>query len=77
MGGLSILLIALGAILAFAVNAAVDNVNIVAVGIILMVVGAIGLVVSLVRGSFSGFRSERHVSADGRHVVEETHSTVA
>ena len=30
MGGLSILLIALGAILAFAVNAAVDNVNLVA-----------------------------------------------
>jgi|SoiMethySBSTD1v2_1073268.scaffolds.fasta_scaffold4194549_1 uncharacterized protein DUF6458 len=76
MGGLSILLIALGAILAFAVNAAVDNVNLVAVGIILMVVGAIGLIVSVMRGSFYGFRSERHVSPDGRHVVEETHTTV-
>jgi hypothetical protein len=76
MGGLSILLIALGAILTFAVNAAVDNVNVVAVGVILMVVGAIGLVVSLMRGSFLGYRSERHVSADGRHVIEETHTTV-
>jgi len=76
MGGLSILLIAVGAILAFAVNAAADNVNLVAVGIILMVVGLLGLVVSLMRGTFTGFRSERHVSADGRHVVEETHSTV-
>jgi hypothetical protein len=76
MGGLSILLIAIGAILAFAVNAAVDNVNLVVVGVILMVVGAIGLVAAVLRGSFYGFRSERHVSADGRHVVEETHTTV-
>jgi hypothetical protein len=76
MGGLSILLIALGAILAFAVNAAVDNVNLVVVGVILMVVGALGLVVSLMRGSFwGGYRSERHMSPDGRHVVEETHHT--
>jgi uncharacterized protein DUF6458 len=76
MGGLSILLIAVGAILAFAVNAAVDNVNLVTVGVILMVVGGLGLILSLMRGTFTGFRSERHVSPDGRHVVEETHTTV-
>jgi hypothetical protein len=76
MGALSILLIAIGAILAFAVNAAVDNVNLVVVGVILMVVGGIGLVASIMRGSFGGFRSERHVSPDGRHVVEQTHTTI-
>jgi hypothetical protein len=76
MGALSILLLAVGAILVFAVNAAVDNVNVVAVGVILMIVGAIGLVASILRGSFYGFRSERHVSPDGRHVVEQTHTTI-
>ena len=77
MGAFSLFLIAVGAILAFAVNAAVDNVNIVAVGIILMVVGGIGLIAAMARGSFwGGYRSERHVSADGRHVVEESHTTI-
>jgi hypothetical protein len=76
MGALSILMIAVGAILAFAVNAAVDNVSLVAVGVILMVVGLIGLVVAMTQGTFTGFRSERHVSPDGRHVVEKTHTTI-
>jgi hypothetical protein len=77
MGAFSLFLIAVGAILTFAVNAAVDNVNLVAVGVILMIVGGIGLLVSLARGSFwGGYRSERHVSADGRHVIEESHTTI-
>ena len=60
MGGLSILLIALGAILAFAVNAAVDNVNLVAVGIILMVVGVVGVVLSIIFwSSWGGFSRAR------------------
>jgi hypothetical protein len=72
MGALSVLLIAVGAILAFAVKAASDNVDLTAVGIILMIVGAIGLIASLIRGSWLGFSStrERRVSADGRTVVE-------
>ena len=45
---LSILLIAVGAILNFAVSKTVDGVALDTVGIILMIVGAIGLVVSLV-----------------------------
>jgi uncharacterized membrane protein YdfJ with MMPL/SSD domain len=45
--GVSIFLIAVGAILTFAVNAAVNGFNIATVGVILMVVGALGLVVDL------------------------------
>ncbi len=69
---MSVLLIAVGAILAFAVKAASDNVDLTAVGVILMIVGAIGLIASLIRGSWLGFTStrERRVSADGRTVVE-------
>ena len=39
-----------------------------AIGIILLVVGIVGLIASLVRGSFLGFTTtrERHVSTDGR-----------
>lgn len=72
MGALSVLLIAAGAILAFAVKAASDNVDLTAVGVILMIVGGVGLIASLVRGSWVGFSSsrERRVSADGRTVVE-------
>jgi Domain of unknown function (DUF6458) len=53
---LSILLLAVGAVLAWAVSAEVSGVDINAVGIILMVVGAIGLLVSLVFwSSWGGF----------------------
>ena len=45
--GLSIFLIALGAILAFATNFTVSGLDIDVIGIILMVVGAIGLIVDL------------------------------
>jgi hypothetical protein len=46
--GVSIFLIAIGAILAFAVNAQVSGVDIQAVGWILLVVGLIGLVLSMI-----------------------------
>ncbi len=45
--GLSLLLIAAGAILAWAVEATLVGLDIVVVGVILMVVGSIGLVLSL------------------------------
>lgn len=72
MAALSILLIALGAILRFAVTAEVDNADLQTIGVILMVVGVIGLVVAVVRGSWMGFSStrERRVSPDGRTVIE-------
>jgi predicted Na+-dependent transporter len=72
MGVLSILLIAAGAILTFAVNTTTESVDLQMVGVVLMIVGAIGLLVSLIRGSWMGFSStrERTVSPDGRTVVE-------
>ena len=74
MAALSLILIAVGAVLAFAVSETVDGVDIVVVGVILMVVGGVGLIVAIVNGTWFGSRtrSERHVSADGRTVVEDT-----
>jgi len=46
--GTSIFLIAVGAILKFAVTATVSGVELATVGVILMVVGILGLVISLV-----------------------------
>ena len=45
--GVSLILIAVGAILTWAVNATVSGLDINTIGIILMVVGAVGLVLSL------------------------------
>jgi uncharacterized protein DUF6458 len=45
--GMSIFLIAVGAILRYAVNVTVEGVEIDTVGLILMIVGIIGLVISL------------------------------
>lgn len=76
MGALSLLLIAAGAVLTFAVDAAVEGVDVAVLGIILMAVGVIGLIGHLAtRGSLGGgaWRAERHISPDGRHVVEEMH----
>lgn len=44
---MSIFLIAVGAILAFAVSVTVSGIDLATVGVILMIVGAIGLVVDL------------------------------
>jgi Domain of unknown function (DUF6458) len=46
--GISIFFIAVGAILYFAVSKVVDGLNVGAVGVILMILGGLGLVVSLV-----------------------------
>ena len=45
--GVSIFLIAVGAILTFAVDATVSGVSIQTVGVILMIAGALGLIVTL------------------------------
>jgi len=62
--GTSIFLIALGAILKFAVTTSVSGIEIATVGVILMIVGAIGLAVSLMFLS----RARRPVADD--RVVE-------
>jgi len=45
--GVSLILIAVGAVLTWAVNATVSGLNINAVGVILMIVGVVGLLLSL------------------------------
>lgn len=53
---LSILLVAVGAVLTWAVSAEVSGVDLTAVGVILMIVGIIGLLLSLVFwSSWGGF----------------------
>ncbi len=62
--GTSIFLIALGAILKFAVTTTVSGIEIATVGVILMIVGAIGLAVSLM------FLLQARRPVAGGHVVE-------
>jgi Domain of unknown function (DUF6458) len=64
--GTSLFLIAVGAILTFAVNVSVQGLDLDAVGVILMVVGGIGIIASLVLwNSWGGFGGRRHT------IVEE------
>ena len=62
--GISLILIAVGAILAMAVDYQTSGVDINAVGVILIVVGVIGLVFSLLFlasfAPFGGDRADRH-----------------
>jgi len=65
--GVSVFLLALGAILAFAVDYSVSGLDINVIGIILMVSGAIGLLLTmLVFG-----RRDRGVGAEDRVVTRE------
>ena len=67
---LSILLVAVGAILTWAVSAEVSGVDITAVGVILMIVGGIGLVVSLIFWSSWGGFGARDSGGQNTTVVE-------
>ena len=65
--GVSLILIAVGAVLAFAVNVTTSGFNINTIGWILLIVGAIGALISLVFwSSWGGFGGGRR-----RTVVEE------
>ncbi len=71
--GVSIFLLAVGAIMTFALNASVSGIDLDTVGIILMVVGVIGLLMSaMFWSSWGGFggasRTERTVVRD-REVI--------
>jgi phosphate/sulfate permease len=66
--GVSVLLIAVGAILAFGVNAATDVANIDVIGYILMACGALGLVIALV--AMGGWR--RNTVVEDRVVERES-----
>ncbi|HEY3239912.1 MAG TPA: DUF6458 family protein [Acidimicrobiia bacterium] len=68
--GVSIFLLAIGAILAFAVDVTTEGVNLDTVGVILMIVGGIGLLFSLLFwSSISPYRREEHVVTREREVV--------
>lgn len=77
--GTSVFLIALGAILTFAVDATVGGLDIDAVGIILMVAGVLGLIVSLIwldrMGSGRSTRVVEDRPATEGRVVEETRTS--
>jgi Zn-dependent protease with chaperone function len=69
--GVSIFLLVVGAILTFAVDVSASGFSINTVGIILMLAGALGLVLSLLFwSSFSPYRRSRTVAAPDT-VVEE------
>ena len=61
--GVSLVLIAAGAILAFAVHASSGTFNVHTIGIILLVVGAIGVVISMMFwSSWGGFGRDRETN---------------
>lgn len=73
--GTSIFLIAVGAILDFAINVNTTGFNLHSIGVILMVVGAIGILLSVVFwNSWGGFGGRRTTVTEGpttRRVIEE------
>jgi hypothetical protein len=58
--GASIILIAVGAVMAYAVTVEAEGFNINTAGVILMVVGAIGLVISLLMTLMATDRGDTH-----------------
>ena len=78
--GVSILLMAVGAILAFAVHVYGHGFDINTIGVILMVVGGIGLLTAIIvsAGPWTGFRRTTYVDEGyaeppaGRRVVRDT-----
>lgn len=75
--GLGVILIVVGAILAFAIDRQVDGADLYTIGLILIGGGVLCLIVGAIQGAgWMSMRrsraiSETHVSPDGRHVVEE------
>lgn len=63
--GVSIFLLAVGAILAFAIEVEAEGINLNTIGVILMIVGGLGLLASaLFMSSWTGRREERVVRDD-------------
>ena len=68
--GVSVFLIAVGAILAFAVEVDASGVNLDAIGVILMIVGGIGLFASLLFwSSFSPYGRRDQVIVRDREII--------
>ena len=66
--GASLVLIAIGAILKFAVTTSVSGVNLASVGVVLMVVGVVGLVLSMVLANTARRTDIVHHSARADYV---------
>jgi hypothetical protein len=69
--GASILLIAVGAVMAYAVTVDTEGFNINTAGVILMVVGAIGLIVSMIMLLVNNGRADRVDHVETRYVERE------
>ena len=75
---LGIILLVAGAVLVFAVETEAEGVDLVSIGWILIAGGGLALIVAMIQAaglmsaSKRASHSERHVSSDGQHVVEET-----
>jgi hypothetical protein len=74
--GVSLILIAVGAVLAFAVDVSTSGFNLNTIGYILLVVGIVGALISMMFWSSWGGFGGRTVAADGpaprrRRVIEE------
>jgi hypothetical protein len=76
---LGIVLLVAGAILTFAVEKSAEGVDLEQIGWILMAGGALSLVIGIIQGAGwmasrrvnTNMVTERHVSSDGQHFVEE------
>ena len=73
--GFSVFLIAVGAVLAFAVNAVVPHVDLVLVGVILMIAGVIGLIMSLAIWGPRRRVVDPYVGSENRTTVRENMAT--
>ena len=70
--GTSLFLIALGAILAFAVDVETEGFNLNTIGIILLIVGIVGAILSMMFwSSWGGFGGRRETVVRDRDVVRE------
>jgi hypothetical protein len=69
--GTSLVLIAAGAIMAFAVSVQTDGFNVNTIGWILMVVGVVGLIVSLLVGTAAATAPGSHSTYVDRNTVVE------
>lgn len=69
--GISLLLVAAGAVLAWAVDVNTEGVNLNTVGVILFVIGLIGLLVSLIGAAVGG----RLIEREREVVVRDDHHT--
>lgn len=69
--GTSLVLIAIGAVLRFAISVSTHGFNIHSIGVILMIIGGVGLLISLLYLAVWSDRTRRPVAARGRYVDEE------